>query len=285
MENQSNNDIYYKDVITSENNNTPENNTDDMIEIPIDLPLPSPSPINKNYKPFLEFSREKESISEENKLDIANTINSIDSTDSTDNIDNADSINLLDNGSYLYDIIHFFDDMYVSGRTFIENNYFNLSSNDDFNLVYPNIYIGNYSTTTNLELLKSLGITHIISVIPSFNPPFEDKFKYLHISAYDDDTQDMKPHFDTTNEFIKECILQGGKVLIHCMVGRSRSVTIFIAFLIFIIRGNLNQCIVKIEDERININENMNDDINQNINEYDINQYNNTRNLIEYRKL
>ena len=113
-------------------------------------------------------------------------------------------------------------------------------------MVYPNIYIGNYSTSTNLELLHNVGITHIISVIPTFNPPFPDKFKYLHISAYDDQTQDMLPFFKQSNDFIETVLKDGGKVLIHCMVGRSRSVTVFLAFLISIIRGKFSQSNVNI---------------------------------------
>ena len=154
--------------------------------------------------------------------------------------DNIDNIN-GESGGLIYDILHIIDDIYVYGRTLIENNYFNLSENDDFNLVYPNIYIGNYSTSTNYQLLKDLGITHIVSVIPSFNPPFLDKFKYLHIEAYDDESQDMKQHFENSNEFISKCLNEGGKILIHCMVGRSRSITIFLGFLIYIIQGNFHK--------------------------------------------
>jgi hypothetical protein len=150
-------------------------------------------------------------------------------------------------GGIVYDLIHILDDIYSYGRTLIENNYFNFANNDDFNLIYPNVYIGNYSTSTNLELLKGVGITHILSVIPTFNPPFLDKFTYLHIPAYDDQSQDLKQYFAKSNEFIAGVLNQGGKVLIHCMVGRSRSVSIFIAFLINIIQGNLNQAIVKLD--------------------------------------
>jgi hypothetical protein len=144
-----------------------------------------------------------------------------------DVVDSANSSNSL-----FYNLIHILDDIYVYGRTVIENNYFNLADNADFNLVYPNIYIGNYSTSTNLELLQNLGITNIISVIPTFNPPFPDNFKYLHISAYDDESQDMSSFFQTGIDTIKEILTNKGKILIHCMVGRSRSVTIFLAFLI-----------------------------------------------------
>ena len=253
--NDTSNQISYKDVYQEQNNNL-ENidlNSQDDNDNDNDND-------NENQKPFLEFSNDPsdESDSSEESESSKNNKNNT--------IDTIDTINFDDTGTnFIYNIIRYFDDIYVSGRTHIENNYFNLASNEDFNLVYPNIYVGNYSVTTNLDLLKGLGITHIISVIPTFNPAFEDKFKYLYIQAYDDEYQDITKYFDITNEFIKSCLFEGGKVLIHCMVGRSRSISIFIAFLIMIIKGGFNQCIVKMDD--------------------DIDNCNYASNLIEYQKL
>jgi len=156
-------------------------------------------------------------------------------------IDNSEKINVNDSGGILYDILHVMDDIYVYGRSIIENNYFNFSSNEDFNLVYPNIYIGNYSVSTNLKILQGLGISHIISVLPTFNPPFPNDFKYLHIPAYDDETQNIYKFFSESCQFISNTLNENGKILIHCMVGRSRSITILLAFLIHIIKGNFNQ--------------------------------------------
>ena len=150
----------------------------------------------------------------------------------------------LEEPGFFYNLLHILDDIYVYGRTVIENNYFNLSDNVDFNLVYPNIYIGNYSTSTNLELLQGLGITHIITVLPTFNPPFPDKFTYLHIQAYDDETQNLEPFFQQTNQFISNVLTQRGKLLIHCMVGRSRSISVYMAFLIHVMQGHFNQSLV-----------------------------------------
>jgi len=150
----------------------------------------------------------------------------------------------LDEPGFFYNLLHILDDIYVYGRTVIENNYFNLSDNVDFNLVYPNIYIGNYSTSTNLELLQGLGITHIITVLPTFNPPFPEKFTYLHVQAYDDETQHLEPFFQQTNQFISDALTQRGKLLIHCMVGRSRSVSVFLAFIIHVMQGYFNQSLV-----------------------------------------
>ena len=231
---------------------------------------------DKEPKSYIEFSDYQNNNSSDNDSQNESQNDSDTSTESNNNNNNnnsnniVDIINLDDTGTnFIYNIIHYFKDLYASGRTHIENNYFNLASNEDFNLVYPNIYVGNYSITTNLDLLKGLGITHIITVIPTFNPAFEDKFKYLHIQAYDDDYQDMKQHFDITNEFIKKCLYEGGKILIHCMVGRSRSVSVFMAFLIYILKDGFNQCIVKIDNDMNNDKDNFNE----------------VCNLIEYKKL
>ena len=162
---------------------------------------------------------------------------------------------ISERGGLIYDLLHAFDDLYVYSRTVIENNYFNFANNEDFNMVYPGIYIGNYSTSTNLGLLQNLGITHIIPVIPTFNPPFQDKFKYYHIPAYDDESQDLSTHFEKCNQYIREVLETKGKILIHCMVGRSRSVTIFLAFLISLIKSNFNQDNIKMDLDNVVSNE------------------------------
>jgi protein-tyrosine phosphatase len=248
-----------------EENNNLENNLEN-IEL-------SDNTKDNEQKSYIEFSNYKNKKSDNESDNESDNDSDNDSTQSNNvNNDNniIDKINLDDTGaSIIYDIIRYFDELYVSGRTHIENNYFNLASNEDFNLVYPNIYVGNYSITTNLDLLKGLGITHIISVIPTFNPAFEDKFKYLFLHAHDDDYQDIKKYFDNSNEFIKNCLFEGGKVLIHCMVGRSRSVTIFMSFLIYILKGGFNQNILKLDNDTNNY----------------MNNYNEISNMIEYKKL
>jgi len=222
----------YKDVDNSEkvtNKTERENNNDEFIHI-----NNKDIENSNNDEVGNEEIKNEEIKNEENDIK-NNTISMID-------------FNNDETGGIIYDILHFFDDIYVYGRTLLENNYINLADTDDFNLVYPNIYIGNYSTSTNYELLKTLGITHIISAIPSFNPPFEDKFNYLHIESYDDESQDMTKYFEISNEFINECLNQGGKILIHCMVGRSRSVCLFLGFLIYIMQGRFHKKSLNLEN-------------------------------------
>jgi hypothetical protein len=143
-----------------------------------------------------------------------------------------------DDSGIILSVLHTIDDIVFFGRSYIENNLFNISDNEDFSIIFPNIYIGNYSTSTNKQLLKDLGITNIITVLPpSFTPLFPDDFKYLHIPAYDDNYQDISQHFDITNEYIHDVLSNNGRLYLHCMAGRSRSITLFMAFLINVMKG------------------------------------------------
>ena len=262
----------YKDIVV-------DNAVDNMVDIPLEPETTSNDSGNdsgnkKIYQEVYKFEGSEGNEGSDGNEVVNNTVsNNGIVADATDVIDITN-----DRGGLIYDILHIFDDIYAYGRVFIENNYFNLSSNDDFNIVYPNIYIGNYSSSTNLESLTALGITHIISVIPSFNPPFPDKFNYLHIEAYDDESQDMKVHFEKTNKYISDCLTQGGKCLIHCMVGRSRSVSVFMAFIIYIIHNKFNQSIIKIDNdgEIHSLSEGSNDGNSNG---------NSNGNVIEYKKL
>jgi len=242
----------YKDVDNSEKvtvKTERENNNDEFIHINNkDIENSNNEKIGNEEISNEEISNEEVSNKEISNKEVCNEEMKNEENDIKNNTISMVDFNNDETGGIIYDILHFFDDIYVYGRTLLENNYINLADTDDFNLVYPNIYIGNYSTSTNYELLKTLGITHIISAIPSFNPPFEDKFNYLHIEAYDDESQDISQYFEISNEFINECLNQGGKILIHCMVGRSRSVCLFLGFLIYIMQGRFHKKSLNLEN-------------------------------------
>lgn len=152
----------------------------------------------------------------------------------------TEPLDITPNANFIYDIKHQIDDIWATTRVYIENNLFNLSDNQDIHMVFPNLYISNYSTTTNKDFLKSLDINTIITALPTFNPPYPDQFNYIHIPLYDDTTENISQHFNTVISILEDKIKNNDKVLIHCMVGRSRSVTLGLAFLIYIISGKLN---------------------------------------------
>lgn len=79
------------------------------------------------------------------------------------------------------------------------------------------------------ELRKKLGITHLISVCRELLSSSGD---YIHLQIYVEDTEysDLLIHLPKTTQFIQAAFEEGGRVLIHCIMGVSRSTTVVAAF-------------------------------------------------------
>lgn len=140
---------------------------------------------------------------------------------------------LMETYSSLINIKRYFVTPYVYSRLICEKYLYNFGHNNDISNIDNFIYIGNHSTSTNKNLLKQYGITHIVTALSSFNPSHPGDFKYEHICAYDDLNEDMKFKFPNSNSFMWDAEKSGGKVYIHCMCGVSRSVTIALAYMLF----------------------------------------------------
>lgn len=106
----------------------------------------------------------------------------------------------------------------------------------DCDEVYPNLFVGNKSAAKNMEYLKLVGITHVINMAegevytyPNFYQ--KENIKYMGVSIADCPTTKIQTHFDVVTKFIENGIREGGKVLVHCFMGYSRSATCAIAYL------------------------------------------------------
>ena len=105
------------------------------------------------------------------------------------------------------------------------------SSKFEANMIIENLYLGNIDSSYDYAELKNIGITHVVSVLQGYIPPYPDDFNYLVVNALDDENTNLKDVFDEAIEFIDEGI-ENGKVLVHCYAGRSRSATIVIAYIV-----------------------------------------------------
>ncbi|GAB6032691.1 hypothetical protein CHUAL_011567 [Chamberlinius hualienensis] len=97
------------------------------------------------------------------------------------------------------------------------------------NKVLPGLYVGNFRDSKDPEQLTENNITHILAIHDNAKKLHLDK-EYLCISAADSPGQNLTQFFTTCNDFIHMARLNGGNVLIHCLAGVSRSVTVAVAY-------------------------------------------------------
>ena len=109
----------------------------------------------------------------------------------------------------------------------------NLSEIDE---VYPRIYMSGYGPAKDWITIKSLAITHILTVTPYANPLFkEEGVKYLIFDEISDNgAQQILQYFERSNEFIRNALAENetNKVLVHCAAGISRSGAFCCAYMI-----------------------------------------------------
>ncbi|KAK7930785.1 hypothetical protein WMY93_007180 [Mugilogobius chulae] len=106
--------------------------------------------------------------------------------------------------------------------------------------VWPNIYIGDEKTALEVEGLRELGITHVLNaaegkfnnVLTGASYYSDSNIQYLGVEADDKPTFNISQYFCSTTEFIHEALRDPhNKVLVHCVMGRSRSATLVLAYL------------------------------------------------------
>lgn len=84
-----------------------------------------------------------------------------------------------------------------------------------------------------LSAVRTIGITTIINCsidLPDL-PMGADNLQFIRVRVDDSPLFDMSIYFDPMSDRIHEVYLRGGKVLVHCMAGASRSPTLCMAYL------------------------------------------------------
>ncbi|CAD6238668.1 unnamed protein product [Miscanthus lutarioriparius] len=102
-------------------------------------------------------------------------------------------------------------------------------------LVVNNLFIGGALAARSKYTLQHLGITHVLCLcsneIGQSDSQFPDLFEYKNFSISDDDDANISDLFEEASDFIDHVDHVGGKVLVHCFEGKSRSATVVLAYL------------------------------------------------------
>ncbi|KAJ3694642.1 hypothetical protein LUZ60_000019 [Juncus effusus] len=87
------------------------------------------------------------------------------------------------------------------------------------------LYLGSYDNASRSELLKTVGISHILNTVPSCQNLYKNSFTYYCLK------DNTSLQFDDAIQFLEQCEKDKARVLVHCMSGKSRSAAVVIAYL------------------------------------------------------
>ncbi|RNA19383.1 Dual specificity phosphatase 19 [Brachionus plicatilis] len=98
--------------------------------------------------------------------------------------------------------------------------------------IIPRLFLSGDDVATNLDILNSKKITHILNLTSNISNKFESLFKYKKILIYDLPSEDILSHFEEAFEFIDNGLKDKNRsVLVHCNAGVSRSCSFVIGYL------------------------------------------------------
>ncbi|XP_038240755.1 dual specificity protein phosphatase 2 [Dermochelys coriacea] len=116
--------------------------------------------------------------------------------------------------------------------------------------ILPFLYLGSCYHSSNKEVLESLGITAVLNVSASCPNHFEGQFRYKSIPVEDNHMAEISIWFQEAIGFIDSVKSSGGRVLVHCQAGISRSATICLAYLIQTQRVRLEEAFDFVKQRR-----------------------------------
>ena len=112
----------------------------------------------------------------------------------------------------------------------------------DCDEVYPGLYIGDKKTVQNIRFLNKLGITHVLNAAEgpwedygfvNLNQEFfkETSIQYQGFCLWDTVGCDISPYFGPAAQFIDDGLSGGGRVMVNCQMGVSRSSALAISYM------------------------------------------------------
>ena len=93
----------------------------------------------------------------------------------------------------------------------------------------PRVYLGSIGAAHNKASLEAAGITHVLTVAGGFAPRFPDDYTYCLVDVADS-PRSSSTDIRSVPEVHRARLLDGGRVLVHCFAGKSRSSTVVAAY-------------------------------------------------------
>ena len=98
--------------------------------------------------------------------------------------------------------------------------------------IIDRLYIGDHRAISNKAILDKHKITHIVNCTSEVPNYFEKKYRYLKLGLNDDLTEILFDLLEPSYRYINSVLsIPTTNVIIHCYMGKSRSASILIYYL------------------------------------------------------
>ena len=103
-------------------------------------------------------------------------------------------------------------------------------ADDPMNYIIDNIYLGDSVAAGDEDFLKEHNITTVVNCAIGCTSNYKD-LKFLELQLRDEELQDLFPKFEVAYKFIKKNSKNNANILVHCILGMSRSASLVVFYL------------------------------------------------------
>lgn len=130
----------------------------------------------------------------------------------------------------------------------------------DYNEVYPGLFVGDMVAARDKAFLRRMGINYVLNTAEGKRQTQVDTghlyyrdcpgIRYKGFQLMDLPTTNISKYFHIAANFIDEGLSSGGRVLVHCVMGLSRSATCALAFLMIKRGMSLTEALATVRSRR-----------------------------------
>ena len=115
-------------------------------------------------------------------------------------------------------------------------------------LIVDHLYLSAVQTSKNHKFFKKEKITHVLIAGKRLRNIFTEPL-YKKLLIDDNPKEHIAKHFSESIQFIHEAVSAQKNILVHCLGGKSRSVTIVVAYVMFTANMTFQQAITLVKSK------------------------------------
>lgn len=112
------------------------------------------------------------------------------------------------------------------------------------------LFLGSGADALDNDQLEQKKITHVLNLTEEWRKPLKRDLEFKRIPLKDVEQQSIVEHFEEAFEYVDHVKSQKGKILVHCVIGKSRSASFVVAYVMKEKKLDLNQALEFVRKKR-----------------------------------